>query len=274
MMDFLKNLSVELPSKLFEMGGRILLAILILFIGIQCIKFVRKVIKKAMQRADVEIGAIQFIDSFVKAALYVILVFMVAIFCGVDTAAIVTLLGSAGVAIGLAVQGSLSNLAGGVLILLLKPFRVGDYIIESGNGYEGTVKEIQIFYTKLTTADNRIVILPNGNLANNSLVNVTASDCRRMDVIIGVSYQSDLKKAKEVLLNVLETDDKVLRDKDVVVFVDELAASSVNIGVRCWFATDDFWQGKWRVVEKCKYALDEAGIEIPFTQLDVHFTQQ
>ena len=177
-------------------------------------------------------------------------------------------------AIGLAIQGSLSNLAGGVLILLLKPFRVGDYIVESSTGKEGTVTEIQIFYTKLLTVDNRTVILPNGSLANNSIVNITAQEKRRMDILVSISYSADLKRAKEVLLNVLREDEGVLKDMETVVYVDELAASSVNLGVRCWFKQADFWTGKWRVTENCKLALDEAGIEIPFNQLDVHLEQK
>lgn len=273
-MEQLKEFWEKLPNLIMTIGGRILLAILIFFVGVQLIKFIRRLLKRTMERAEVEKGAIQFIDSFVKAALYVVLVVFIALFCGVDAAGLVTLMGSAGVAIGLAVQGSLSNLAGGVLILLLKPFKVGDYIIESGHGYEGTVSEIQIFYTKLLTADNRVVVLPNGNLANNSLVNVTASHCRRMDVVIGIAYDADLKKAKEVLQNVLDKDEKVLKDRETAVFVNELASSSVNIGVRCWFNNDDYWAGKWRITEECKYALDEAGIEIPFNQLDVHVSQE
>ena len=189
---------------------------------------------------------------------------------GLDAASIVAVLGSAGVAIGLAVQGSLSNLAGGVLLLILKPFKVGDYIKEDSSGKEGTVTEIQIFYTKLLTFDNQTVILPNGSLANNSLINVSAEPHRRMDIKIGISYKADLKKAKDVLLQVLETDEKTSKDKDRLVFVDELAESAVILGVRCWFAQEDFWSGKWRITENCKLALDEAGIEIPYNQLDVH----
>ena len=192
---------------------------------------------------------------------------------GVDAASIVAVLGSAGVAIGLAIQGSLSNLAGGVLILLLKPFRVGDYIVESSTGKEGTVTEIQIFYTRLLTVDNKTVILPNGSLANNSIVNITAQANRRMDISVSVSYSADLKRTKEVLFNVLQKDEAVLKDKERVVFVDELGASGVNLGVRCWFKQEDYWAGKWRITENCKLALDEAGIEIPFNQLDVHLKQ-
>lgn len=265
-----KNFLDTLPEKALNLGIRIILAALFFLIGVQLIKLLRKIIRKSMEKANAEVGAIQFVDSFIKAALYVVLVLTLASSFGVDAASIVALLGSAGVAIGLAVQGSLSNLAGGVLILLLKPFKVGDYIMESTTNKEGTVSEIQIFYTRLLTVDNKIIILPNGNLANNTITNVTASKCRRMDIIVGISYNADLKKAKEVLQDVIEKDEKTLKDKELVVFVDELAASSVNIGVRCWFANDDFWNGKWRITENCKYALEKAGIEIPYPQMDVH----
>ncbi len=260
----------ELPNKVIHLGVRVLLALLIFLIGRQLIKLARKIIRKSMERVHAETGAIQFVESFVKAALYVVLVFFIASFLGADAASIVALLGSAGVAIGLAVQGSLSNLAGGVLILLLKPFKVGDYIVENAGKQEGTVSEIQIFYTKLLTPDNRVIVLPNGALANNSLVNVTAAKFRRLDINIGISYDSDIRQAKEVLQKVLETDAATKKDMELKVFVNELAANSVDLGVRCWLEHADFWEGKWRITESCKYALDEAGITIPFPQLDVH----
>lgn len=263
-----------LPERAFGLGVRVLFAIVCFLIGVQLIKLMRGIIKRSMKRAGAEVGVMQFVDSFVKAALYVVMIFFLASYFGVDAASIVALLGSAGVAIGLAVQGSLSNLAGGVLILLLKPFVVGDYIVESATGKEGTVKEIQIFYTKLVTPDNKTIVLPNGNLANTSIVNVTAAQNRRVDVIVSVSYSADLKKAKAVLLQVLEEDPAVRKDKEMIVFVDELAASGVNLGVRCWFDNDDYWQGKWRITENCKLALDQAGIEIPFNQLDVHLREK
>lgn len=264
-----KSFFMELPEKALHLGVRVLLALITFIIGVQLIKLVRKIVKKSMTRAGAETGAVQFVDSFIKASLYVLLVLMIASSFGMDAASIVAVLGSAGVAIGLAVQGSLSNLAGGVLILLLKPFRVGDYIQESATGYEGTVTEIQIFYTKLLTPDNKAVILPNGQLANNSIVNASQQD-RRMDIVVGISYKADLKRAKEVLETVLREDEAVLKDKDMRVFVSELGSSSVNLGVRCWFRQEDFWPGKWRVTENCKLALDAAGIEIPYNQLDVH----
>ena len=195
---------------------------------------------------------------------------MIAASFGVDAASIIAVLGSAGVAIGLALQGSLSNLAGGVLILVLKPFKVGDYIIEDTNKNEGTVTEIQIFYTKLTTPDNKTIILPNGTLANSSLTNVTHAPDRRNEIKIGISYDSDIRTAKKILQDLLDNDVDVLQDKEKVVFVDDLADSSVVIGMRCFFKNDDYWQGRWRLLEEAKYALEEQGIVIPYPQMDVH----
>lgn len=259
----------DLPEKALNLGIRIVFALLVLFVGAQIIKLVRRILKKAMRKADADQGVITFVDSFAKTAMYIVLVLLIASYFGVDAASVIALVGSAGVAIGLAVQGSLSNLAGGVLLLILKPFIVGDYIIDSA-GNEGTVEEIQIFFTKLKTADNKTIILPNGNLANNSIVNVTTAKTRRCDIIVGISYDSDIRKAKEVLMEVLSKEEMILRDKDINVFVDQLADSSVNLCVRCWFDNSEFWPAKWRLTENIKYALDEAGITIPFPQMDVH----
>lgn len=268
--DVLKNLWNALPEKALDLVIRILLAIVFFIIGAQLIKLVRKVIVKSMKRANAEIGAVQFVDSFLKIALYVVLVLMLAASFGVDAASIVAVLGSAGVAVGLALQGSLSNLAGGVLILILKPFKVGDYIIEGVTNKEGEVKEIQIFYTKLVTGDNKVIVLPNGNLANNTLVNVTEAKCRRLDISVGISYNSDIKCAKEALEEVLQNDPKAMEDRGKLVVVDELADSCIKLLVRCWFLNEDYWEGKWRLTEECKYALDKAGVEIPYPQMDVH----
>lgn len=260
----------ELPEKALHLGMRVLLAVAFFAIGVQIIRIVRGILKKSLQKANADKGVIQFLDSFTKAALYLVLCFMIATSFGLDAASVVAVFGSAGVAIGLAVQGSLSNFAGGVLILLLKPFKVGDYIIEDSKGNEGTVTEIQLFYTKLTTADDKVVILPNGALSNTSLTNVTATQVRRMEVKVGVSYQADIKRAKQVLMRVLTEDEAVLKDMERTVFVDELGDSAVVIGLRCFFTNEDFWPGKWRVTENVKLALDEAGIEIPYPQIDVH----
>ena len=195
----------ELPSKALNLGMKVLLCVVLFLVGVKVIQLLRKMLQKSMQRAGAEEGVRSFVDSFVKAALYVLLIFMMLSWFGVDTASIVALVGSAGVAIGLAIQGSLSNLAGGVLIMLLKPFKVGDFIKEDTHGNMGTVTEIQIFYTKLSTIDNQVVILPNGSLANTSLTNASGNKERRMDVQVGISYGADLKKAKEVLLSLLES---------------------------------------------------------------------
>ena len=260
----------ELPENAFHLGIRVLMALVFFFLGVQCIKLLRRIIKRSLERAGADVGVSQFIDSFIKIGTYAVLIMLIATSFGVDAASIIAIFGSAGVAIGLALQGSLSNLAGGVLILILKPFKVGDYIIEDTNKNEGTVTEIQIFYTKLTTGDNRTIILPNGTLANSSLTNVTHTPYRRNEIKIGISYDSDIKTAKKVLMDLLDKDDAVLQDMDKLVFVDELADSNVVIGVRCWFKNEDFWAGRWRLIEEAKYALEANGIGIPYPQMDVH----
>ena len=260
----------ELPSKALNLGMKVLLCVVLFLVGVKVIQLLRKMLQKSMQRAGAEEGVRSFVDSFVKAALYVLLIFMMLSCFGVDTASIVALVGSAGVAIGLAIQGSLSNLAGGVLIMLLKPFKVGDFIKEDTHGNMGTVTEIQIFYTKLSTIDNQVVILPNGSLANTSLTNASGNKERRMDVQVGISYGADLKKAKEVLLSLLEENEKVLKEREYRVFVEELAESAVVLNMRCYFAQEVFWDEKWRMTEEAKLALDKAGVEIAYPQMDVH----
>lgn len=262
----------QLPDAALRFGIRVLLALLVFVIGTQLIRLVRKILKKSMTRSNADVGVVQFLDSFVKIALYVLLIFLIASGFGLDAAGIVALLGSAGVAIGLAVQGSLSNFAGGVLILLLKPFKVGDYILVT-DGKEGTVTEIQIFYTRLTTADNRVVIIPNGELANSAMTNASAMTDRRIDIPVGISYQSDIRTAREVLMKVLEKDEKVLQHLEKKVIVNELGESAVQLIVRCHATTEDYWETKWRLTENVKYALDDAGIEIPYNQLDVRLKQ-
>ena len=263
----------ELPEKALHLGIRIVLALVFFVIGVQFIKLLRRIIKKSLERANADVGVTQFIDSFIKIGTYAVLIMLIATSFGVDAASIIAVFGSAGVAIGLALQGSLSNLAGGVLILILKPFKVGDYIIEDTNKNEGTVSEIQIFYTKLTTPDNKTIILPNGTLANSSLTNVTHAPYRRNDMKIGISYDSDIKAAKAVLSKLLEEEEAVLKDKEMLVFVDELADSSVVLGVRCFFLQDDYWAARWRLLENAKYALEEANIVIAYPQMDVHIQQ-
>lgn len=263
----------NLPATLMDLALRIIFAFFVLILGFQVIKVLRKIIKKSLIKANADVGVTQFIDSFIKIAMYLVLIMVVATTFGVNVTSIIAVLGSAGVAIGLALQGSLSNLAGGVLILILKPFKVGDYIIEDSNKNEGTVTEIQIFYTKLTTGDNRVIILPNGSLANTSLTNVTQAPYRRLDLIVGISYDSDLKKAKQLLAEILEKDEKVVKEKEYNVYVDLLDQSSVNLGIRCWFLREDYLEGKWRITENIKLTFDENYISIPYPQLQIHWEQ-
>lgn len=268
--DWLKGL---LPWFL-NFGFQILLAVVVYAMGARIIKLVRSMVRRWMERADADIGVKQFIDSLVKYFLYFILVVIILTFFGVTTASVVAVLGSAGLALGLAVQGTLSNFAGGVLILLLKPFHVGDYIIEDTHGNEGTVTEITIFYTKLSTGDNKIIVIPNGSLANSSLTNVTHSKKRRMDLEVGISYDSDLKKAKDILYRLADEERDRLKSEEILVFVSELAASEVKIGLRFWVKTEDYWNVRWRLLESIKLSLDEAEIEIPYQKLDVQVKGQ
>lgn len=261
------------PEKAVGLGVRVLIAAILFFVGSKLIKFIRKITKKSLQRASVETGVVQFLDGLIKVGLYGILALVIAGNFGFDATSVVALVGSAGVTIGLALQGSLSNLAGGVLILLLKPFRVGDFIIESGHGTEGTVKEIGIFYTKLTTTDGKIVVLPNGNLANSSITNATDSPIRRIDLVVGISYDADIREAKVVLQEVMDSDTDVLHGEPVLVFVSELADSAVVLGMRCYCENPKYWDVRWRLLENAKNALDAANIEIPYQQLSVHMNQ-
>lgn len=263
----------ELPDRMIRFGVRVLLALVFLLLGIQIIKLVRRIVRRSLKKNNADVGVVQFLDSFIKVALYILLLFLIASGFGLDAASVVALLGSAGVAIGLAVQGSLSNFAGGVLILLLKPFRVDDYIKVDSDGHEGTVREIQLFYTKLATPDNHVVIIPNGFLANTNIMNMSTLGERKMDIPVMISYDADIRRAREVLLKVLNDDEAVLKDKDQRVFVQELADSGVKLTVRCWADNENYWECKWRITEQIKYALDEAGISIPYPHMDVHIDQ-
>lgn len=255
-------------------AGRVLLAILVYIIASKLIHKICRLIVASMNRANADTGVIQFVSSFVKAALYFLLIVSIATSFGVKESSIAALLASSGVAIGLALQGGLSNLAGGVIILILRPFTIGDYIIENAGNQEGTVVKIDLFYTTLSTVDNRRITVPNGTLTNSSIVNVTAKDNRKLEIKVGISYQADLKKAKQILQDLLHEDKSIMSDEEMQVFVDELAADSVILGLRAWVKTEEYWATKWRLNEEIKLAFDEAGVEIPFPQLDVHIKEQ
>lgn len=259
---------------LVAFGIQVLLALVFFFVGSKIIKWIRKIVKKSFERANADAGVSQFVDSMLKFGLYALLLFIIATKFGVESSSVAALIASAGVAVGLAVQGSLSNFAGGILILLLKPFAVGDYIIVTQEGIEGTVKEIQIFYTKLATVDNQTVVVPNSILTNNSLTNVTARPERKLDLKVGISYDADLKKAKSLIEDMLHQDQSVIQDEEIRVFVDSLADSAVVIGLRAWVKTEEYWATRWRLLEEIKLTFDAEGIDIPYNQLTVHVQEK
>ncbi len=246
----------------------LLAAVLILIIGFKVVGAVRRMAERSFARMEMELSLRKFLLSLIQVVLYAVLIFMAAERIGIQSSSIIALLGSAGVTLGLALQGSLSNFAGGVLILLMRPFKVGDYIVSQYG--EGTVAVIGLVYTTLNTTDNKTVVIPNGSLSNSPITNATAEKFRRLDLTVGISYQADLKKAKDILLDIYTSHPKVLKDHPIQVFVDQLADSAVIIGGRGWTATDDYWQTRWDITEEIKLRLDEAGIEIPFNQMDVH----
>lgn len=265
--EIFENLLASLAEKGINLGGRIIALIIILLVGLKLVKIAQRVLNAALNKANADKSVATFLNSLVRYGLYGILAFIIASYCGVDAASIVALVGSIGVAVGLALQGSLSNIAGGVLILLLRPFKVGDYIISGGN--EGVVTDIDIFFTTLTTGDSKTIILPNGALANGSIINASTTGLRRCDITVGISYNADIDKAKAIIMNILDNDKDILHDKDKMVFVSNLGASSVDLGIRCWFDGADYWTGLWRLNETVKKELDKNDIEIPYNQLDV-----
>lgn len=257
----------SLVPDLFNFALQVIIAIIVYAVGAKLIKMTVKIVRKTLERRNTDIGVIQFLSAVIRYSMYFVLFMVILNLFGIATTSAVAVLGSCGVAVGLALQGSLANFAGGVLILLLKPFVVGDYIIEGAN--EGTVYEISIFYTKLKTVDNKVIVIPNGNLSNSSLINVSHMDNRRVDVAVGIAYEADIRTAKDILYKVAEEDPARLPGEDIVVAVDNLGASSVDMTVRIWVKSEDYWPTKWRLTENIKYALDENNISIPYQQIDV-----
>ena len=263
------HISAQIPA-VEAFAWKVILAIVIYFIASKVIVKICAFIRAAMNKAGADTGVIQFLTSFVKTALYFLLIVSIAVRFGIKESSIAALLASGGVAIGLALQGGLSNLAGGVIIMLLRPFTVGDYIIENTNSQEGTVVKIDLFYTTLSTVDNRRITIPNGNITNSSIVNVTSQDKRKLEIKVMIGYQSDLKKAKGILETLLHADPAIMSEQEMLVFVDELADDGVILGLRAWVKTEDYWPAKWRLNEEIKLTFDEEDIDIPYPQLDVH----
>ncbi len=259
--------------KIIAFGINLLIALALFFIGKLVIRLLMKIVNKFMQRSKIELSVQKFLDSLIQALLYFVLLIIICNQIGIQTTSFIALLSTAGLTIGLALQGSFSNFAGGVLILLLKPFRVGDYIIDGSSGKEGTVNKIDLFYTVIVTVDNKMITIPNGSLSNSHVTNASAFDTRRIDLRVGINYDNNVEQAKNVLRKMAETDPARLKEKKVEVYVADLAASEVTMELRVWVATKDYWDAYFRLKENMKRELDKAGIEIPYNQLDVHIKE-
>ena len=249
----------------------IIIALVIWKLSKYLIRWILKITVKALEKAGFDVGVIKFISSFIKAGVYAVLMLIILDILGFQTASLIAVFGSAALALSMSLQGSLSNMAGGILILLFKPFVVGDYIV-SGS-CEGTVVSIDILYTKLRMIDNKMVMMPNGALANSNIINVGAEGVRRLDIAVGIGYGSDVTKAKAVLRQIIEEYPLVLKDKGIDVVVKSLDESCVTLETRCWVNQDAYWDTRFIFLERFKQEFDKNGIEIPFNQLDVHVKQ-
>lgn len=252
-----------------QKSGSLLIAIVFIAVGLKLVNVLSKVLKRSFERSKMETSVAGFLLSIVKVVGNALVFITSATILGFEVTSLVTILGTASLSIGLALQGALANLAGGVLILILKPFQVGDYIIENNKNNEGTVTSIDIFYTRLKTHDNKVVVIPNGILADNSLVNLTDETKRKVEVKISIAYNSDIKKVKEIVHRIMEEDKRILEGEPKDVFIDSFDDSGMTLGIRGWVETDHYWQVTWDLREKVKNAFDENGIEIPYNRLEV-----
>ncbi|WP_127845876.1 mechanosensitive ion channel family protein [Psychroflexus aestuariivivens] len=257
---FLDKILSYLPS--------VIAALVLLLLGWWLIKLIVGRLRKVMEKKEVDPGVRGFALNIINIVLKILLFIIIITKLGVETTSFAAILAAAGLAIGLALQGSLSNFAGGVLIIVLKPFKVGDFI--EAQGESGTVTEISIFYTFLTTVNNQRIVIPNGQLSNNKVTNYSYEPTRRNVMTVGISYDSDIKKSREVILNILNNDERVLKDPEPVVFVGGLGDNSVDLSVRFWANLDVYWGLHFDTIEKFKIELEDAGISFPFPQRDVH----
>lgn len=267
---YLEQLGDWFVSKAFDL----LITFLFLFIGTKIVKLIIKLIKHSFDKTGMETSVSGFLLSFIKGILFFILIIMSASIMGFQVTSLVAILGTAGLAIGLALQGSLSNFAGGVLILIMKPFKVGDFIVENDKGCQGTVESIDIFYTKLRTYDNRIIVIPNGNITSHSLVNLTAAGSRKLDISVVVAYDTNIKHAKKIMEQLLQKSAYCDKTQVVEVFVDDFLDNGIKMCMRCFVKSSDYWNAKWELMEELKEAFDENGIIIPYTKLDVTLKQE
>ena len=252
-------------------GPKLLLAIIVLFIGLWLVNRVVSLMGKAMERSNAEPTLAKFLSNLVSVGLKALLLISVASMIGIATTSFIAILGAAGLAIGLALQGSLANFAGGVLVLMFKPYKVGDYI--EAQGVSGTVFEIQIFNTIIKTPDNKVIVVPNGPISNGIVTNYSREATRRVDFVFGIGYSDDIGRAKDVIEQQIGQEDRVLGDPEPLIVVSSLGDSSVNITVRVWVNAPDYWGVYFNLTERVKLAFDAADISIPFPQTDVHVYQ-
>lgn len=264
----LKDLGETLSGLIATYGIKLVMTIVVLIAGLMVIRIITRAVGKLLKRSDVSDSLVTFLKSLVSITLKALLIISVLGMVGVEMTSFIAVLGAAGLAVGLALQGTLQNFAGGVIILLFKPYRVGD-VIET-QGYTGSVKEIQIFTTILTTPDNKTIIIPNSPIATGSLVNYSTQPTRRVDFSFGIGYGDDIDKAKEILMDIVNSHPKVKKDPAPFVRVKELADSSVNFAVRTWVDAPDYWDVHFDITEEVKKTFDKKGISIPFPQRDVH----
>lgn len=264
----LEKLMASIMPALQTLIFNIIVALIIYIIGKKLISFLLKLLDKFLKHTSIDVGVSNFLMSVARVLLYVFLVFMIVGQLGVNTASIVTVLGAAGLAISMSLQGSLANVAGGILILLMKPFKVGDYV--STTFGDGTVKEIGLVYTSITTIDNRVLTIPNGSLSNSAVFDASAMSERRLDLSVGISYDSDLKKAKEVMERVYLSCPSVIADKGVDVHISSLGDSAVVVEAFGWVPGSEYLKAKWYITEEIKLQFDAEGIKIPYPQMDVH----
>lgn len=262
---------VNNQSLIIQYAVNLTAALITLIIGWIFARLVTNGFARVMRVRHIDPTITDFISNMLKYAILAFVVIAALSRIGVQTASFVAVIGAAGLAVGLALQGSLSNFAAGVLIIMFRPIRAGEYVEIAGVG--GTVQSVQIFSTILTSADNKMIIVPNGSILNGTIVNYSRMPDRRVDMTFGISYDSDLKRAKNILLELLQTDPRVLKDRDVTVAVAALADSSVNLVARAWVHNSDYWGLFYDVQEKVKLAFDDAGIDIPFPQMSLHMTK-
>ena len=264
----LEKLLETLAPSLQKLVFNVVISLIIFFVGRKLIDFLLKLLDKFLAKTSMDVGVSKFLVSAARTCMYAILIFMIVGQLGVNTASIVTVMGAAGLAISMSLQGSLANVAGGILILLMKPFRVGDYVMTSFG--DGTVQAIGLVYTTITTVDNRVLTIPNGTLANSAVTDASMMPERRLDISVGISYDSDIRKAKEIMEEVYRSCPAVIVDKGINVHVSSLGDSAVVIEAFGWVPGSEFLSSKWYLTEEVKLRFDEGGIKIPYPQMDVH----